>query len=69
MVMEMSRLTREGTAEPVSRDQSLRQEREQGNIIIICVQPTTRRIGNITRLIHTLAVRDDYTYIHIYIQQ
>ena len=31
--MEMSRLTRDGTAEPVSRDQILRRERGQGNII------------------------------------
>ena len=30
--MEMSRLTRDGTAEPVSRDQILRRERGQGNI-------------------------------------
>ena len=30
--MEMSRLTRDGTAEPVSRDQVLRRERGQGNI-------------------------------------
>ena len=29
--MEMSRLTRDGTAEPVSRDQILRRERGQGN--------------------------------------
>ena len=28
---EMSRLTRDGTAEPVSRDQILRRERRQGN--------------------------------------
>ena len=28
----MSRLTRDGTAEPVSRDQILRHERGQGNI-------------------------------------
>ena len=34
--MEMSRLTREGTAEPVSRDQFLRrEERGQGNIIFL----------------------------------
>ena len=31
-----SRLTRDGTAEPVSRDQILRQERGQGNIIFSC---------------------------------
>ena len=30
--MEMSRLTRDGTAEPVSRDQFLRHARGQGNI-------------------------------------
>ena len=29
--MEMSRLTRDGTAEPVSQDQILRRERGQGN--------------------------------------
>ena len=32
----MSRLTRDGTAETVSRDQFLRREREQGNIIFPC---------------------------------
>ena len=30
--MEMSRLTRDGTAEPVSHDRILRRGREQGNI-------------------------------------
>ena len=34
--MEMSRLTRDGTAEPVSRDQILRRERGQGNIHFPC---------------------------------
>ena len=53
--MEMSRLTRDGTAEPVSRDQILRHERGQGNIQFSC-QLTTCRTGNITRLIHTLAI-------------
>ena len=51
--MEMSRLTRDGTAEPVSRDQILRHARGQGDIIFP-VQLTTSRIGNLTRLIHTL---------------
>ena len=32
----MSRLTRDGTAEPVSRDQILRHERGQGNINFSC---------------------------------
>ena len=58
----MSRLTRDGTADPVSRDQILRCERGQG-IIIFPVQLITSRIGNLTRLIHTLAIYDDHTYI------
>ena len=32
----MSRLTRDGTAEPASRDQILRHERGQGNILFPC---------------------------------
>ena len=51
--IKMSRLTRDGTAEPVSRDQILRHARGQGNIIFP-VQLTTSRIGNLTLLIHTL---------------
>ena len=62
--MEMSRLTRDGTAEPVSGDQILRHVRGQGNIIFP-VQLTTSRIGNLTRLIHTLLyVMTIHTYIH-----
>ena len=34
--LEMSGLTRDGTAEPVSRDQILRRERGQGNINFPC---------------------------------
>ena len=48
--MEVNRLTRDGTAEPVSRDQILRRERGQGNVdfplLIFPVQRTTSRIGN-----------------------
>ena len=59
----MSRLTRDGKAEPVSRDQILRHARGQGNIIFP-VQLTTSRIGNHTRLIHTLLyVMTIHTYI------
>ena len=62
--MEMSRLMRDGTAEPASRDQILRHARGQGNIIF-AVQLTTSRIGNLTRLIHTLLyVMTIHTYIH-----
>ena len=34
--MEMNRLTRDGTAAPVSRDQILRRERGQGSINFPC---------------------------------
>ena len=54
--MEMSRLTRDGTAEPVSRDQIFRRERGQGNIHFPCSALTTCKIGNLIRLIHTLAI-------------
>ena len=59
--MEMSKLTRDGTAEPVSRDQILRREREQGNINFPCsadheqdwqpypVDPYSCYMGNHTR--------------------
>ena len=61
--MKMSRLTRDGMAEPISRDQILRHARGQGKIIFP-VQLTTSRIGNLTRLIHTLLyVMTIHTYI------
>ena len=56
----MSRLAQDGTAEPVSRDKVIRRERGQRGIypfswnFIVPVQLTTSRIGNLTRLIHTL---------------
>ena len=63
----MSRLTRDGTAEPVSGDQILRHARGQGNVIFP-VQLTTSRIDNLTRLIHTLLyVMTIHTCIHTYI--
>ena len=60
----MSRLTRDGTAEPLSRDQILRREREEGNIHFACVQLTTSRIGDLTWLIHALVTCNEYTYKH-----
>ena len=48
----MSRLARDGTTEPVSRDQTLRHVRG----FIFLVQLTTSRIGNLTRLIETRLV-------------
>ena len=57
--MELSRLTRDGTAEPVWRDQIFRRARGHGKCIFP-VQLTTSRIGNLTRLIHA-AICDLYT--------
>ena len=62
--MEMNTLTRDGTAEPASRDQMLRHERGQGTRNFPCFQLITSRNGNLTRLIHTLAI---CVTIHIYI--
>ena len=51
----MSTLTQDGIAETVSRNQILMYERGQEKFIFP-VQLTTSRIGNLTRLIHTLAI-------------
>ena len=58
------RLTRDRTAEPVSRDQIFRHARGQ-RIFIFPVQLTTSRIGNLAQLIHTLLyVMTIHTYIY-----
>ena len=60
----MSRLIRDGTAEPVSRDQILSANADR-EMFIFSVQLTTSRIGNHTRLIHILAICVTiHTYIH-----
>ena len=59
----MGRLTRDGTAQLVSRDQILWRERGQVISIFFPVQLTTRRIGNLTRSTHTpLHVMTVHTY-------
>ena len=61
---EMSRVTRDGTAETVSRDQIIRRERGQ-ETSIFPLQLTTSRIGNLARLIYTLLyMMAIHTYIH-----
>ena len=61
---DASRLTRDGTAEPVSRDKILGTHGDSG-IFIFPVRLTTSRIGNLTRLIHTLLyVMTIHTCIH-----
>ena len=60
----MNRLARDGPVEPVSRDQILRRVQGQGNFNFP-FSLTTRRIGNLTWLIHTLLyVMTIHTYIH-----
>ena len=60
----MSRLTRDGTAKPVSRNQILRREQGQGNFSP--VQLTINRIGHLTQLICTLLyVMTTHTCIRI----
>ena len=54
----MSRLTRDGAAETVSRDQFSGTNADRGKFIFP-VQLTTSRIGNLPRLIYTLAICDD----------
>ena len=48
-----SRAGRNGTAEPVSRDQILRRKPDR-EVFIFPVQLATSRIGNLTRLVHTI---------------
>ena len=59
--VEMSRLTRDGTAEPVLHDRTLRREGGR-EIFIFPVQVATSKIGNHAWLIHIL-VCDDHTHV------
>ena len=65
--MEMSRLTRVGTAEPVSRDQILRHARGQGNINFPC-SADHEQDWQPYPVDPYSAICDDHTYIHTYIQ-
>ena len=61
----MSRLTRDGTAEPVSRDQILRHARGQGNVHFPC--PTDHEQDWQPYPVDPYsAICDDHTYIHIH---
>ena len=64
--MEMSRLTRDGTAEPVSRDQILRHARGQGNINFPCSADHEQDWQPYPVNPYS-AICDDHTYIHTYI--
>ena len=59
----MSRLTRDGTAEPVSRDQIFGRERRQGNIVFLCLADHEQD-GQPYPVDLYSAICDDHTYIH-----
>ena len=62
----MSRLTRDGTAEPVSRDQILRNVREQGNVHFPCPADHEQDWQPYPVDPYS-AICDDHTDIHTYI--
>ena len=59
----MSRLTRDGTAEPVSRDQILRHARGQGNISFLCSADHEQDWQPYPVDLYSVMC-DDHTYIH-----
>ena len=62
----MSRLTRDGTAEPISRGQILRHARGQGNINFPC-SADHEQDWQPYPVDPYSAICDDHTYIHAYI--
>ena len=62
----MSRLTRDGTAEPVSRDQILRHARGQGNVNFPC-SADHEQDWQPYPVDPYSAICDDHTYIHTYL--
>ena len=61
----MSRLTRDGTAEPVSRDGILRHARGQGNVHFPC-SADHEQDWKLYPVDPYSAICDDHTYIHTY---
>ena len=61
----MSRLTRDGTAEPVSRDQNLRDARGQGDVHFPC-SADHEQDWQPYPVDPYSAICDDHTYIHTY---
>ena len=61
----MSRLTRDGTAEPVSRDQILRHARGQGKVHFPC-SADHEQDWQPYPVDPYSAICDDHTYIHTY---
>ena len=54
----MSRLTRDGTAEPACRETKFSGANADKETLIFPVKLTTSRIGNLSRLIHICYIRD-----------
>ena len=63
----MSRLTRDGTAEPVSRDQILRHARGQGNIHFPCSADHEQDWQSYPVDPYSTILCDDHTHTHTYI--
>ena len=63
----MNRLTRDGTAEPVSRDQIFRHARRQGNVHFPC-SADHEQDWQPYQVDPYSAICDDHAYIHTYIQ-
>ena len=63
---EMSKLTRDGTAEPVSRDQIIRHARGQGNLHFPC-SADHEQDWQPYPVDPYSAIWDDHTYIHTYL--
>ena len=62
--MEMRRLTRDGTAEPISRDQILRHVRGQGNIHFLCSADHKQDWQPYPVDPYSAIICDDHTHIH-----
>ena len=62
-----SRLTRDGTAEPISQDQVLRHARGQGNIHFPCSADHEKDWQPYPVDPYSAIICDDHTYIHTYI--
>ena len=68
IIMEMSRLTRDGTAEPASRDQILRRERGQGNIHLPCSADQVQDSQPYPVDRYSCYMRDPYIHKYTYMQ-
>ena len=67
-VWRMSRLTRDGTAEPVSRDQVLRREQGQGSVQFPCSADHEHDWQSYSVDPYS-AISDDHMYNSVYCQQ